>query len=520
MPAPRRRRSGAIAAALSLGLAASAALSAGAAGAQSASPSIRLVTGSNSVTVVRSPGRRAYLGLSVYVAAVGGAFEIRATRSDYDHPVSVVQVVNQGGSITTDPLPAWINRDWQGLAKFLHITVTDAAGNVILDRYHPFCPGSGDLARLNDDGPDLPTYPQSCGGNPFQLGAVWGIDDGWAANAFGYASDSIKGPDGHYTATVSIAPNYQALFNVAPSDASLSIAVTVKTSKQIVCAPFCGAASRRTPGARRPNPSGLGASPSSVPIITNPDPSIMPDLVALPAWGITLQHAKRTHRDFLDFGATIWDKGPSPMDIEGFRQPNQPLMDAWEYFYSNGVPVGRAQAGTMMYDARPGHQHWHFEQFAAYTLLDANQQTVVRSRKTGFCLAPTDAIDLTVSNALWNPYSIGLSTACGGEGALWVREALPVGWGDTYYQSLPGQSFDITDLPNGTYYIQITANPAGLLMEGSTTNNTEIRRVVLGGRPGHRTVKVPAWHGIDPEPGTSGSTGGGGGPVPTPMPMP
>jgi hypothetical protein len=23
--------------------------------------------------------------------------------------------------------------------------------------------------------------------------------------------------------------------------------------------------------------------------------------------------------------------------------------------------------------------------------------------------------------------------------------------------------------------------------------------VILGGTPGHRTVKVPAWHGIDPE---------------------
>jgi len=517
MPARRRHRSGAIAAALSLTLATSAGLTAGAAGAQVAAPSIRLVTGSNSITVTRSPGRKAYLGLSVYVAAVGGAFEIRATRPDYDHPVSVFQVADQGGSVTTIPLPAWIDRDWQGLAKFVHVTVTDAAGHVIFDRYHPFCPGSGDLARLSDDGPDVPTYPQSCGGNPFQLGAVWGIDDGWAANAFGYSSDAIKGPDGHYTATVSIAPKYQALFGVAPADASVSIDVTVKTSKHLVCAPFCAAGSGRA-RAGRPNDPRLGSSPStpsSVPIVTQPDPSILPDLIALPAWGITVEHDNRSDRDFLDFGATIWDKGPSPMDIEGFRQPNQPMMDGWEYFYSNGLPVGRAQVGTMMYDPRPGHEHWHFEQFARYTLLDTNQQTIVRSRKTGFCLAPTDAIDLTVPNALWNPYAIGLSTACGGEGALWVREALPVGWGDTYYQSLPGQSFDITDLPNGTYFIRITANPAGQLFEGSTTNNTQVRRVVLGGRPGHRTVRVPAWHGIDPEPA---SGGGGNGVVPTPVP--
>ena len=91
---------------------------------------------------------------------------------------------------------------------------------------------------------------------------------------------------------------------------------------------------------------------------------------------------------------------------------------------------------------------------------------------------------------------------------------LPVGWGDTYYQALPGQSFDITDLPNGTYFIQITANPQGLLMVGSTTNNTELRRIILGGRLGHPTVRVPRWHGIDTEGGSGGTSGGH--PIPVP----
>ena len=70
-------------------------------------------------------------------------------------------------------------------------------------------------------------------------------------------------------------------------------------------------------------------------------------------------------------------------------------------------------AGDLMYDARPGHQHWHFEQFARYSLLAADQTQIVRSEKTAFCLAPTDAIDMTAPGAEWNPYSIGLSTACG-----------------------------------------------------------------------------------------------------------
>ena len=29
---------------------------------------------------------------------------------------------------------------------------------------------------------------------------------------------------------------------------------------------------------------------------------------------------------------------------------------------------------------------------------------------------------------------------------------MPVGWGDTYLQSIAGQAFSITRVPNGTYY--------------------------------------------------------------------
>ena len=76
---------------------------------------------------------------------------------------------------------------------------------------------------------------------------------------------------------------------------------------------------------------------------------------------------------------------------------------------------------------------------------------------------------------------------------------LPSGWGDTYFQGLPGQSFDITDLPNGTYFIAVEANPDGLLIEGSTSNNTELREIKLRGTrgtpQGHRAAVARDRHG-------------------------
>jgi len=111
---------------------------------------------------------------------------------------------------------------------------------------------------------------------------------------------------------------------------------------------------------------------------------------------------------------------------------------------------------------------------------------------------------------VWTPYSTGLDTACGGPTALWVREVLPLGWGDTYFQSLPGQSFNITDLPNGKYFIQVTANPLGNLYEQTRANNSELREITIKGKPGHRKVKVPAWNGIDSEAPPEGEGGEGG----------
>ena len=121
-------------------------------------------------------------------------------------------------------------------------------------------------------------------------------------------------------------------------------------------------------------------------------------------------------------------------------------MDAWQYFYDGDEPVGRAQVGEMEYDTRDGHFHWHLLQFARYRLLDADKVQAVRSSKQSFCIVPTDPVDLSLDNAEMAPYETGLDSACGERGALWIRETLPVGWGDTYYQGKGGQAFNITDV--------------------------------------------------------------------------
>ena len=132
-------------------------------------------------------------------------------------------------------------------------------------------------------------------------------------------------------------------------------------------------------------------------------------------------------------------------------------------------------------------------------LLKANKQVAVRSRKVGFCIAPTDAVNLLVKGADWQPGFLGFGGQCGSPTALWVQEQMPVGWGDTYFQSVAGQSFNITSLPNGTYYIEIIANPEHVLHEVTRSNDISLRKVIISGTAGHRHVRVPAYRGLDPE---------------------
>ena len=243
-------------------------------------------------------------------------------------------------------------------------------------------------------------------------------------------------------------------------------------------------------------------SAPAVPALANPPASALPDLVPLPSWGISVAHVKKTKRhgasDQLDFGATV-SVGHAPLDVEGFRSNGSPVMKAYQYFWQNGHIIGRVRAGTMGFDSKKGHNHWHFEQFAQYQLLNSGKHLAVRSHKVGFCIAPTDPVDLVQPGAVWQPSFLGLGGQCGSTTALWVQELMPVGWGDTYFQTVAGQSFDITKVPNGTYYIEVVANPQKVLHESDTGNDVSLRQVILGGKAGHRTVRVPAVNGIDPE---------------------
>lgn len=450
--------------------------------ASAAEPTIGMRAARETIEVKRRPNRAAWFEPGLHIFAADGPFELRVARADYGEPLTLTRT-RPGG--VSEPLDSDLLQEWWGLKDFIKLRITNSKGEVVKRRKLDFCPNSWDQQRVGDGGPFKPTYPYFCGGGPFTKGMVWGIDQDWATSIFEYSGLRLKGPDGRYRLRASITKKFVSALGVPPEQASADVTLKLKTVEGGGGCLYCEQARAL---ARQ-------QQFMDVPVIENPDPAILPDLAALPAFGMRVSNGRK---QYLRFGATVWLGGASSLHVEGFRQEGEDLMDAYQYFYENGEIVGKAPVGSFEYDKRRGHGHWHFRQFAAYRLVSKENSKVVRSKKESFCLAPTDPVDLTLEGAEWRPDDIGFGGSnCGGESSLWVREVLPLGWGDTYYQGRPGQSFNVTNLPDGTYYLEVEANPGTLLHDADVDNNIERRKVIIKTRRGKRILRVPPWRGID-----------------------
>ena len=123
--------------------------------------------------------------------------------------------------------------------------------------------------------------------------------------------------------TATIAPQFVRLLHITAADATASVKLTVVKGRGCCAA----AAPKAAPGRAR----GLAPLPR-VPYLASPPAAALPDLVPLPSWGISARHDRRSGRDLLTFGATVWVGGNSPLDVEGFRSNGSPVMKAYQYF--------------------------------------------------------------------------------------------------------------------------------------------------------------------------------------------
>jgi hypothetical protein len=102
------------------------------------------------------------------------------------------------------------------------------------------------------------------------------------------------------------------------------------------------------------------------------------------------------------------------------------------------------------------HGHYHFRGFASSRLLDFEGNVLRTGNKVSFCLL--DGMRWRSDAPTRRLYNCEV-------------QGIQAGWADIYDSGLPGQWIEIGDLPAGTYQLELTVNPDGILAETNYDNN-------------------------------------------------
>lgn len=120
------------------------------------------------------------------------------------------------------------------------------------------------------------------------------------------------------------------------------------------------------------------------------------------------------------------------------------------------VIIGEPVAGNPLWEFDVCHEHFHFEGYARYDLVEASSGEVLPiGNKNGFCLRDLDNWS-NPSCATYDCDYQGISAGCA----------------DVYTPDLDCQWVDITDVAPGLYELVVTVNTEQLIREASFENNS------------------------------------------------
>jgi hypothetical protein len=184
---------------------------------------------------------------------------------------------------------------------------------------------------------------------------------------------------------------------------------------------------------------------------------LTPNLEPYPAYAIGLDASGSQ----LMFSTTSWNSGLGPLELRAGETSSQG-QNVYQRIYRSDGTFSDHLAGT--FDFHESHNHFHFNDYALYTLqrADAPGGSDRTSSKTTFCVMDTDRIDGTLPGSPLSP----VYTTCNAD-----VQGMSVGYGDTYIRTLPGQSIDVTGLPEGDYRLVITIDPKSRIIETNEGDN-------------------------------------------------
>ena len=206
-----------------------------------------------------------------------------------------------------------------------------------------------------------------------------------------------------------------------------------------------------------------------------------PDLQTLPPSDVRVQRDRVTGTRELRFSNTVANLGQGRLEVMPVNYASTGVTEAYQRVYTHDVSgawsiLDTVHAGT--FEFHTSHGHWHFQGFALYELRGVaadgsiGDQVVASSEKISFCMMDTTRVSSAIQHSSNKTYS-----TCTRDEA----QGISVGWADTYSWRLAGQSLDITNVPNGVYWLVSTADPDSRLLETDDSNNRGAVQVSIKG---------------------------------------
>jgi len=223
----------------------------------------------------------------------------------------------------------------------------------------------------------------------------------------------------------------------------------------------------------------------------------LPDMVPLLGNGYLEPYIDKTEqpgRNLLRFSTAVGNMGDGPIILSSGANDVNPdgTQNVTQTIYarSGNTFVANRSRLAAKFVWHQGHGHFHYEGYADYRLLTSvNGQpgpiavradgTPAVGDKVGFCLINIGSSFImpgtsTSSTTLPNFGLAGQpSTSCG------FLQGIHVGKTDVYSSIYDGQWIDVTGVPNGQYFLEVTLDGSNTVLEKNETNNTVFVAVTL-----------------------------------------
>ena len=255
-----------------------------------------------------------------------------------------------------------------------------------------------------------------------------------------------------------------------------------------------------------------------------PDNALLPDVT--PGVPKHLNIHNQHQNEVLRF-TNVWaNLGPGTLEFEPlFPDPNAPeeeTQDAFQNLYHDesnfaitseniwNDPVGINKVSEFTFHET--HNHWHVDDIGEFTI-----NTYDWNDPLGVEQFPGDIVDDTTSVkvgfCITNVYKYNGDESPTSQRIYWDCEVglqgIQPGWVDQYHQSVEGNEIDITALDDGRYFLVHSWNPAGVFVDGDSTNDDAWVVFDLSDENnGNGNRKITIVHEFAPECQPDGSTPG------------